>query len=217
MYFAEADSAHPGVDPGMSETATERTETSDSGRRSRLVSPAGGIAMQIVLATSIAVGVALSPVFTWPGDPFSIVGSADGPAALVFNGGLVLTGLLGLAFAAWLRRARSPVLGWLFALVSASYALAGAFPMPSPLHAVATGIFVFGWLLLWTAAAADWRSGRRRAAAAELVLGTVAVGIWLPYDLGWAWAQVGYAAAEAVSFAAVGVWTVWTALRTGEA
>ena len=190
----------------------ERLRVAVDGRRTvvdRIGRPSA-IAMQVVLWTTVVGSALAARNFVWPMDPISVVGAADGPVALAFSGGLVATGLFALPFAAWLATSGRPVQGACYGLVGLSFAFGGLFPVPSDLHALASGIFVFTWLVCWSDAAGAWREGDGRRAAVVFALGALAVGVWLPYDLGVESAQMGYAAAEAVTFAVITVWTLWT-------
>lgn len=177
------------------------------------VGPLSGIAMQGVLWTTVIGGALASPLFTWPTDPFSIVGSGDGAVAMAFNVGLLASGVLALPFAAWLWRVRGRLPGALYGLTGLSFVAAGLFPIPSSLHEIAAGIFVFVWLLCWAAGVADWRRERRWHGAVQFALGVASVAVWLPYDFGIEWAMVGYGAAEAVALAVLTMWTLWTVHR----
>lgn len=172
-----------------------------------------GVASQVILLVTVSVGMTVSQVFEWPTDPVSVVGTTDNLTATAFNAGLALTGLLMVAFAVTLWRVWRPSIAALAGLVGLSFALAGIFPIGSGLHNIATGIFLFGWLLLWWAGIVDWRAGNRLVGAATFALGTAAIGVWLPYDIGVESLQIGYAAAEVVCFAALGLWVVWTGRR----
>lgn len=165
--------------------------------------------MQGLLWTSLVGGAVASAVFTWPTDPFSIVGSTGTAVATAFNLGVIASGLLALPAAAWLWTEWRPLVGALYGLTGVSFALAGVFPMPSPFHELAAAIFVAVWLLCWVAAVDDWRDGHRRIGGLEFALGTAAVVVWLPYDFSIEAAQMGFGAAEAV---AIGTFTLWTVL-----
>lgn len=175
--------------------------------------PMAGIAMQGVLWATLVGGGLASSAFSWPTDPFSVVGSTGGALATAFNLGLIAGGVLALPVAAWLWTAWRPLIGAIYGLTGLSFVLAGVFPIPSPLHELAAAIFVFAWLLCWIAAADDWRGSDRRIAALEFALGAAAVAVWLPYDFAIASAQIGYGAAEAVAIGAFSVWTVLTVFR----
>lgn len=172
-----------------------------------------GIGMQAVLWVTVVGSVLAAESFDWPTDPISIVGAGDGPLALAFNAGLVVTGVLAVPFAVWLGTDRR-ILGVLYGLVGVSFLAGGLFPLPNALHDLASGIFVFTWVLCWADAAAGWRGDDRWRAAVSVALGATALAIWLPYDLGIESAQIGVGAVEGVAFAVLTVWTV-LAVRRG--
>ena len=182
----------------------------------RRAATAAGVCTPVTTLLTVAVATALTDAYDWPTDPFSVIGTLDGPAALAFNLGLILAGALALPFAWRLWTASRRALGVLYALLGVSLAVAGLFPMGTPLHAVATGIFLTAWLLPSVAGVVEWRSGRRGAGAAQVSLGTVALLVWLPYDFGVQSLQIGYGAAELVSFVVLALWSGWIAfeLRT---
>lgn len=182
----------------------------DRGPWRSTLGPLSGLLMQGVLWTTVIGGSIASALFTWPTDPFSVIGSGDGAVATAFNLGLVGTGLLALPFGRWRWISGRRLQGLLVGLVGAGFVLGGVFPMPSPLHEAAAGIFVGVWLLCWAAAVEDWRRENRRTGAFQFALGIAAVGIWVPYDFGIEGAMVGYAAAESVVFVAFSAWTVLT-------
>lgn len=185
-------------------------------RRERSLASAG-VAMHVVLAGTIAVGAAASAPFSWPADPFSVIGSTGDATAMAFNAGVVLAGLLALPFARWLWDRWHRAIGALYALIGVGLVIAGVFPMGTGLHDLVAVTFLGIPAMLWCAGIADWRAGDRRRAVASVVLGAVSLGVWLPYDLGLENAQIGYAAAELVVFAVLGCWTVWTVRRlTGD-
>lgn len=172
--------------------------------------------MPAVLLATLAFGAVSSPVFDWPVDPFSLIGAADGRTATLFNAGVIVGGLVSLPFAVRLWRGWRPLIGALYAVVGLSFAGAGLVPAAPDaiLHELFGAVVFLGiWPLLWTAGTVDWRAGNRRAGSAAFALGTVALLVWLPYDLGVTWAQVGYGAAELISLLAFTLWSVWTAIR----
>lgn len=172
----------------------------------------GTLGPAVVLVT-IAYGAGQSTAFSWPTDPFSVVGATGTTTALVFNVGLVLAGCCLLAFAPVLVRRLSRAVGLLYGLVGLSFAGAGAFPMGDGLHEVFGAGAMFGtWVLLWVAGVVDWRAGRRRAGGVAVALGCGVLAVWLPYDLGLTWAQLGLAA-ELATFLAFAAWSCWMAVR----
>ncbi len=184
-------------------------------RRNDVAAACGTVAPLVALGT-FAVGAAVADGYAWPGEPFSVIGAAGGPVAAGFNAGLVATGLLALPFATRLWRAASPAVGLAYAVVGVSFAGAGLVPiggLGGAHELFGAGIFVGIWLLLWADGVVAWRRGDRRRAVASLALGTVAVAVWLPYDLGLAWAQIGWGAAELVAVACLAGWSLATARR----
>lgn len=177
-----------------------------------LAGPSTGLAGPVVVLGTLLASAALSPRFRWPSDPFSVAGRPGDPAAPLFTVGVVLGGLLAVAFAARLRRDHGRLEAALYAAVGLSFVLAGAFPVGSGLHGVvAAPIFLAVPLLLLTSGARRWCAGRRRAGLAWTGLGGLALLVWLPYDLGLAWAWIGFAAAELVAVGAFAVWSGWAA------
>lgn len=175
---------------------------------------ATGVVSPAVLLATVTLGAASSPTYDWPAEPFSVLGAPGRPTAAAFDAGLILGGVLALPFAVRLWRTASASVGGLYALVGLSFAGAGLFSVPTRLHEVfGAGAFAGIWLLLWAAALADWRADSRRDGAVAFLLGTAALAVWLPYDLGVARAQIGYGAAELVSLLAFAVWSVRTAAR----
>lgn len=175
----------------------------------------GVLAPTAVLVT-FGVSAALSPVYSWPTDPFSVIGATGNLAAAFFNTGLVVAGLLSIPFAVRLWTFGNASAGVLYGLVGLSFAGAGLFPIGAEanLHELfGVGIFLGIWLLLWTAGVGDWRSGHRREGLIAFALGSIAVSVWLPYDFGLTWAQVGYGAAELVAVLSFAAWSARTAAR----
>ena len=203
----------------MSDTFRENTggpsHPSPHMDRAERVGLVAGVLAPLVLLVTVLGGALATPSYQWPTDPFSVVGGTDGVVALAFNAGLVLAGGLAVLFAVPLWRHWRPVLGVLYAVGGVGLVGAGLFPAGSGLHAIAALFFVTAWIPPVVAGIADWRAGRQTLGAVAAALGLVALGIWLPYDLGLSWAMVGYGAAELVTFITWGAWSAWTASRLG--
>ena len=177
--------------------------------------PVAGVLAPVVLLATVLAGVLATPSYQWPTDPFSVVGGTDGVGALAFNAGLVLSGCLAVVFATALWRRWRPALGALYAVGGVGLVGAGLFPVGSGRHEIAALFFVTAWLPPLVAGAGEWRAGQRKRGGAAVLLGLLAIGVWLPYDFGVEWAMVGYGAAELVTFLAWGAWSAWTAFRLG--
>ena len=175
--------------------------------------PVAGVLAPVVSLVTVLGGALATPGYRWPTDPFSVVGGTDGVVALAFDAGLVLGGALAVVFAAALWQRWRPALGALYALGGVGLVGAGLFPVGSGLHEIATLFFVTAWLPPLVAGVGEWRAGQRTRGGAAMLLGLLAIGVWLPYDFGVEWAMVGYGAAELVTFLAWGVWSAWTAFR----
>lgn len=163
-----------------------------------------------LLATVLGGALAVS-TYQWPTDPFSVVGATGGSAALAFNAGLALAGVLAAVHGGYRWATGRRGTGAVYALGGIALAVAGLFPAGSDLHAAAAVFLFTAWLPPVADGVARWRRGERAAGVAGVALGAAAFGVWLPLDLGLAWAWVGYGAAELVSFAAWGAWTAWVA------
>lgn len=177
------------------------------------VTTAAGVCSPLVLLAALGSGAALDPGYDWPTEAFSVIGASGGPAATVFNVGVVGGGLVALPFAWRLWTDWHPAPGGLYGLFGFAFVVAGAFPIGTALHDVAAAIFFVAPLLPWTAAVLDWRADRRRGAVAQALLGLAAVAVWIPYDLGIESAQVGYGGAELVAVLVIAVWSVAAAAR----
>jgi hypothetical protein len=125
-----------------------------------------GVAMPVVYFASIF-GTALA----WPGFDHataapSELGTGAAPMAGVFNAGLLLSGVLGMASAVGLQRAWRTLAATLLAIAVAlpalSLVVAALFPLPSP-HHLAFNIVLAGLLIPPLAAWTLWRDDGRWA------------------------------------------------------
>lgn len=177
---------------------------------------ASGVLTPLVALGTFGISAALSTTYTWPVEPFSVIGAEGNLTAVLFNAGLVATGLLAVPFATRLWTATSRAVAVLYAMVGVMFIGAGVFPIggDSIAHELfGAGIFLGIWLLLWTAGILEWRTGARREGMATVELGSITLVVWLPYDFGLTWAQIGLGAAEAVVVVCFGVWSAWVASK----
>lgn len=177
---------------------------------------ATGALTPIVALGTFGISAVFSTAYTWPSDPFSVIGGEGTLTATFFNAGLIATGLLALPFAVQLWSVNRRAEGILYAVMGLMFAGAGLFPMSgdSVAHDLfGSGIFLGIWLLLWAAGISEWHSGDHRRGMTTVVLGSITLLVWLPYDFGLTWAQIGWGAAELVVVLCFGVWCISTAGR----
>lgn len=196
--------------------------TALNGRR---IATACGIAAPTVALGAVVLStlIAAPETFTWRGRALSDMGRYGTRTVLLFNGGLIVGGLLGLPFG-WLlwTTARSGLervgVGLLWA---ATVGLAGVgvffighdeFYLGTDLHvAAAATFFVLAPIAQWTYGSARILAGDRRLGLVSIWLGIVHPLAWLGWILSrvgaedpWAW----FAVPEFVAALAFGVWIV---------
>lgn len=194
----------------------------------RAVARRAGLVAPLVALASVLLATLLDPSFTWTGSALSHTGElppgrsvslglfVDRPSFLVFNGGLVTAGLVGLPFA-WLLYAdathsmeRSGALS--FGLALASMVAAGVFYLPQGYHAVAAVVHFIAtvaFLLVYGVGAVQ--GGRVQFGGATVLLGGAVLGIWLVWDQ--VFPGLGIAIPEFASALAIGGWTLVAAAR----
>lgn len=192
---------------------------------------ASGLLAPVVAALGILGATLLDPSFAWTSSALSDTGALpDGrsvtwsfvgsnPQFLVFNGGLILTGIVGLPFTAtlWSRARNVPHRIGVVAFAAAIVALAlvGVFHLPRPPHgAVAITHYFAATVALWTFGTGSVLAGAVRRGLATIWLGIGHLLFWL------VWAAVlssgpisGLAIPETVGAAIFGGWVVATALE----
>ena len=142
-----------------------------------------GIAIPILYFGTVIVSSLFYPGYNHVRQYASELGSAEAPLPMLFNGGILLTGIASLVaapgFVAALRRLRgNAVLAWLLAIILAlfgvSMIMGGLFPMPDPRHGgfgLGLGVHAGPALL----AAALWRREDARLLRGFLLVTTVLV------------------------------------------
>lgn len=175
-----------------------------------------GVAAVVVTIGSILVATGISPAFAWQANALSDLGVTTTEAgtvatATVFNGGLILGGLLGLLFAGVLyrqgRHLWDQAVAGLFGLALALLALVGLFPMGTRLHLpVAGGFYLLLSLTLWADAVVAARTRNRRWATISGVAGTVNALGWVVWSVTARVFQEGLALPEFVGALALGAW-----------
>lgn len=175
------------------------------GRRSTLAAPA--IAFIAIIGATL-----LAPDFSWAGDALSDLGAPGAPTAWLFNGGLVLAGLLGLPFAAALAvgaRNRADLLAaGSVVLTLALLAGVGIFPSGHPFHLpVAAGFYLFATLTLWIDGTAGVLAGDLRFGLVAIWLANIQVLQWLAWAAG-VRVGPGLAVPEAIGAALFAAWVI---------
>jgi hypothetical membrane protein len=176
--------------------------------------PWSGVAAVVVTIGSILVATVVSPGFSWRSNALSNLGVTStevGTQATVvlFNGGLLAGGVVGVVFGyALLRaattRAEYAVIG-LLALTLALMALVGVFPQGTGPHfPVAGGFYLMVSVSLWADALVRLREGARAWTLTSGVVGTANIAAWV----GWiaAGAPWGVAVPEMLGAVLFGAW-----------
>ncbi len=175
------------------------------GRLSALITPAFAF-LAIIGATLLA------PEFSWASNALSDLGAPGAETAWLFNGGLVLAGLLGLPFATALARTARNRIGLLAAgfvvLTLALLAGVGVFPSGHPFHLpVAAGFYLVATLTLWTAGTGDVLAGETRFGLLAIWLANIQVLQWLAWVTGIR-VGPGLAVPEAIGAALFAAWVI---------
>jgi len=163
-----------------------------------------------ISAVGILAATLLAPWFSWTGNALSDLGAAGASTALLFNGTLIFSGLLGIPFALLLLTVRDRWVRWigtlLFGAAMPMLALIGVFALPSSYH----GPVAVSFFLLFTIGI--FVDGIGAILAGNHVDGALSIGLAVLHVLGWiVWGIValeGVALPELVGSAAIWVWVV---------
>lgn len=178
--------------------------------------PLSGAGAVVVAIGGILLATAVSPAFAWRANALSDLGvtaSAAGTTATVaiFNGGLILGGLLGIHFAAVCYRTAED--GWgrsvagLLGLTLALLSLVGVFPMGTRPHLpVAAGFYLLLSFTLWADAVVTARRGESRWLLVSGSAGTVNALGWVVWGTTAEPFYEGLAVPEFVGALALGAW-----------
>lgn len=186
-----------------------------AGRLTLLAGPAGIVVSAVgIFGSAFLASFVTGSWFSWTGNALSHLGAAGEPTAPLFNGSLVLGGVLGVVYV-W-RVGRSARNAWhrvgllLLGAGLASSSLVGVFNLPHPLHTpVALGYFVAFTLGLFAHGSGDALAGRPRRGVRSVWLAVAHVAGWValafaPFE--------GIALPELVGVFALWGWTVQTFL-----
>jgi len=149
-----------------------------------------GVAAVVVAFAAILGATLLSPTFSWSTSALSDLGVPGTTTAPLFDGGLLLAGLLGLPFVGWCwTRARNrfeAVGAALLALALVAMALVGVFPLhASDLHLpVAVAFYVLLTYGLFVYGTGNALAGSVRRGLGTLWLGVFHVSSWLLWAAG---------------------------------
>lgn len=189
--------------------------------RERLLQRSGLGAVAVTLG-AIFVATLVSPAFAWTGNALSNLGvtgtaAGTGLTVVLFNGGLVLGGLLGVGFALAVWRSASSLGGRATAVSLGSalvfMALVGVFPQDTAPHfPVAASFYLLVSVTLWLDGVTAFRQGWRRRAALAAALGTANFAGWLVWGLTGPPTRPGLAIPELWGALCFSVWTAWVAL-----
>jgi len=175
----------------------------------------GGRLSPAVAAVAITAAILRSETFAWSTSALSDLGT-DPATAPLFNGGLVLAGLLALPLCAWrfdAARHRLERVGAL-AFAGAMLALAGVglFPSDTALHLPSAVGFYLGFTYgLFLTGTGEALAGRRRRGLLTMWVGIAELSVWL----GWAALDTpgGLAVPETIGALVVVAWVVRTTRR----
>jgi hypothetical membrane protein len=164
----------------------------------------------LVSAVGILTATLLAPSFSSTAHALSALGAAGAETALLFNGPLLVTGLLGVPFALVVFRRRSAP--WrrvgtaLFGVSMPLLALVGVFALPSPYHApVAIGFFGAFTLGILVDGIGAYRGGADADGTVSMALASAHVLAWVGWGvLGLA----GVALPEMVGTVAIWLWVL---------
>lgn len=182
------------------------------------IGPATGIGYLVLALGTTAVTTTTSSWFVWTDYALSDLGASGEPTAPIFNGGLILSGLVGVLFAAWLARDGDDLVqrvgAGLLGITMVLRSLIGVFPTGNSLHApIAISYFVATSIALWTYGAGAYRAGQTRNAAIALVAATLNPAVWLVWSFGGQSFAPGLALPEFFSTLGVLVWVLYASTR----
>lgn len=190
--------------------------------RTALVRAMGPLAV-VVAFGGVLGGIFASPSFSFAENALSELGVASSAVgtpmtAVLFNGGLLVGGVLGLGFAWSLLTVARDVLGrlrgWSFGVTTWSMAGVGVFPMGDPFHVpVALAFFLGITATLAVAGLAERRHGRSRLGTPSLAGAAAHVLGWLAWVAAGGPAVVGLAVPELWGAGLLAAWVLATARR----
>jgi hypothetical membrane protein len=174
-----------------------------------------GLLAPVVSLGSTGLSTALAPAseFTWQAYALSDLGRRGARTFLLFNGGLILGGLLGAAFAWPLWRHSRNLLERVgtvvFVPTVVGLGLVGVFHLPHELHTPVALLFFIGGPVT------QWLYGAGQMLADDAWFGVVSVSLGVGHVVGWVGWQLAVADSEAwfavpemIASLAFGLWTL---------
>lgn len=183
-----------------------------------LFGAATGIGYCVVAVGTTVVTTLMASWFRWTENALSDLGASGEPTAPLFNGGLILGGLVGILFAVWLLGDSSSRLqrmgSLLFGVAMGFRTLIGVFPIGEPLHnTVAIAFFVVVALALFVYGAGAYVAGQRLNAAVVLAAATLNPLVWTMWVAFGQSVAPGLAIPELLSNLGLLGWLLFTAAR----
>lgn len=193
--------------------------------RSDSLQPLTGALAAVVTIGCTLVATLLSPSFAWRENALSNLGVTATDAGttvtvLLFNGGLILGGLLGLVFTGLLYRTATGrvhrIVAVLLSLTLVLMALVGVFPQDTAPHfPVASGFYLMITISLWVDALAWRAAGNEEWAVRSALAGSTNILVWIVWvGAGTPW---GLAVPEIIGAVIFGSWvtlrSLWVASR----
>lgn len=189
------------------------TEDATDGRARRFALLAGPAAIAVsaigIFGSVILASWITGSWFTWTGNALSHLGEVGRTTAPLFNGSLLVVGVLGLAFGWWVWTAATN--HWqrlgalLLAAAMANAGLVGVFPLPNPEHGpVSVAFFVLFTFGLFVHGSGDALAGRPHRGVRSIWYGIAHVTGWALFGLA---PFSGIAIPELVGVLALWAWT----------
>ncbi|MEM3597052.1 MAG: DUF998 domain-containing protein [Candidatus Bathyarchaeia archaeon] len=171
-----------------------------------------GILTPIIAFTCISAAIALYPPFSWVDNALSDLGVVEGAVSMIFNGGLMVSGILALAFAIGVQNyLNNSIIGkigaFLFALDAIALIAIGAFPENTAPHFPASVAFfmLFPVAMLFIGAVLTKKSEKTMAVFSFLAA-IFSIAIWIfQYNVGFG---KGVAIPETLTAIAVSAWAL---------
>lgn len=180
--------------------------------------PASGVLSPLVALGSIVLATIRSATFTWTHSALSDLGRAGVSTAWLFNGGLIVGGVLAVPFGVWLfgiarnrlERAGSVVF-WFTGIAMAGI---GAFPAGTGPHLpAAVSFYLLLSCSLWLYGAGNVLDGAWRRGVLTVALGVVNLLAWLVWAVSLQSLIPGLAIPESVGATILGGWVIVTAVE----